>query len=109
MAVINPLKVVVVNWPEGKSEKITVENHPAHPEMGSREVTFSRELYIEQEDYLEDPPKKFFRLFPDGEVRLKGAYIIKCTKLLKTNPARLNISSVLGRYGQPFRYRRRGA
>lgn len=78
MAVLRPLKVVLTNYPEGESEMVTVENHPAHPEMGTREVPFSRELYIEQEDFMMDPPKKFFRLAPGREVRLKDAYIIKC-------------------------------
>ncbi len=83
MAVLNPLKVVLINWPEGKTESIEMENHPEHPGMGSRTVTFGRELYIEREDFMEEPVKKFFRLFPGGEVRLKGAYIIRCDDLLK--------------------------
>lgn len=78
MAVVKPLKIVLENWPEGKTETLEIENHPGHPELGSRQVPFGRELYIEQEDFLENPPKKFFRLFPGGEVRLKGAYIIRC-------------------------------
>lgn len=78
MAVLRPLKVVLTNWPEGQTESLALENHPDHPEMGTRTVAFGRELYIEQEDFMLDPPKKFFRLFPGGEVRLKGAYIIRC-------------------------------
>ncbi|MBQ3079216.1 MAG: glutamine--tRNA ligase/YqeY domain fusion protein [Clostridia bacterium] len=78
MAVLNPIKVTLSNWEEGKIEKITLENHPDHPEMGEREVSFGRRLYIESEDFMLDPPKKFFRLAPGREVRLKGAYIIKC-------------------------------
>ena len=78
MAVIEPLKVVIDNYPEGKTESITVECHPDHPEMGTREVTFSREIYIEQSDFMIDPPKKYFRLYPGNEVRLKGAYFAKC-------------------------------
>ena len=78
MAVIEPLKVVIDNYPEGKTETITVEIHPDHPEMGTREVTFSRELYIEQSDFMIEPPKKYFRLYPGNEVRLKGAYFVKC-------------------------------
>ena len=78
MAVIDPLKVVIDNYPEGKTETITVECHPDHPEMGTREVTFSREIYIEQSDFMIDPPKKYFRLYPGNEVRLKGAYFAKC-------------------------------
>ena len=83
MAVLNPLKVILTNWPEGKTDTLTMENHPDHPEMGTREVTISREIWIEREDFMEDAPKKFFRLKPDGEVRLKGAYIIKCEKVVK--------------------------
>ena len=83
MAVLNPLKVILTNWPEGKVDVLTMENHPDHPEMGSREVTLSREIWIEREDFMEDAPKKFFRLKPDGEVRLKGAYIIKCERAVK--------------------------
>jgi glutaminyl-tRNA synthetase len=83
MAVLNPLKVVLTNWPEGLTDNIEMENHPDHPEMGTRHVTFGRELYIEQEDFMEEPVKKFFRLFPSGEVRLKGAYIIRCDACLK--------------------------
>lgn len=83
MAVLNPLKVVLTNWPEDKTDELEMENHPDVPEMGTRRVTFGRELWIEQEDFMEEPPKKFFRLKPDGEVRLKGAYIIKCDKVVK--------------------------
>jgi glutaminyl-tRNA synthetase len=79
MAVLRPLKVVVENYPEGQAETLMLENHPSRPELGQNEVTFSREIYIEREDFMAEPPKKFFRLRPDGEVRLKGAYIIRCT------------------------------
>ncbi len=79
MAVLDPVKLVVENWPEGKTEEIEMENHPNAPEMGTRKVRFGRELYIEREDFMVDPPKKYFRLQPDGEVRLKSAYIVKCT------------------------------
>ncbi len=79
MAVLKPLKVILTNWPEGKVDTLPMENHPDHPEMGERQVTFGRELWIDREDFLIDPPKKFFRLSPGNEVRLKGAYIIKCT------------------------------
>jgi len=78
MAVLNPLKVIVENYPEGQSETLEVERHPDHPEMGMAQVTFSREIFVEREDFLIDPPKKYFRLFPGNEVRLKGAYFIKC-------------------------------
>ncbi len=83
MAVLNPLKIVLTNWPEGKTEAVEMENHPEHPELGSRQVSFGRELYIEQDDFMEEPVKKFFRLFPGGEVRLKGAYIIRCDEFVK--------------------------
>ncbi len=79
MAVTEPLRLVVENWPEGKTEPITLENHPDRPELGAREVLFGRECYIERQDFMIDPPGKFFRLKPGGEVRLKGAYIVKCT------------------------------
>ncbi len=79
MAVLDPVKLVIENWPDGKTEEIEIENHPNVPEMGTRKVLFGRELYIEREDFMVDPPKKYFRLQPDGEVRLKSAYIVKCT------------------------------
>ncbi len=78
MAVLRPLKVVIDNYPEGQVENIEVECNPERPEMGTRTVKFSRELYIEQEDFMEEPPKKYFRLFPGNEVRLKSAYFVKC-------------------------------
>lgn len=78
MAVINPLLIELSNWEEGKFDELAIENHPAHPEFGERKVPFGKYLYIEQEDFMIDPPRKFFRLRPGGEVRLKGAYIIKC-------------------------------
>ncbi len=78
MAVLEPLKVIIDNYPEGKTEQIDVELHPDHPEAGTRKVTFSRELYIEKSDFMTDPPKKYFRLFPGNEVRLKSAYFAKC-------------------------------
>lgn len=78
MAVLNPLKVIVDNYPEGKTEEIEIENHPNHPEMGTRKVIFGRELFIEKEDFMIDPPRKYFRLFPDNEVRFKSAYFLKC-------------------------------
>ncbi|HPY37005.1 MAG TPA: glutamine--tRNA ligase/YqeY domain fusion protein, partial [Clostridia bacterium] len=85
MAVLEPVKLVIENWPEGHVEEVELENHPNAPEMGMRTLNFSRELYIEREDFMEDPPKKFFRLKPGGEVRLKGAYIIKCTGVEKNS------------------------
>ena len=83
MAVINPVKVVLTNWPEDKIDVLTIENHPDHPEFGTREVKFGRELYIEAEDFMEEPVKKFFRMAPGKEVRLKGAYIVKCEDFVK--------------------------
>ncbi len=78
MAVLNPLKVIITNYPEGKEEEMEVDNNPEDPESGSRKVPFSKELYIERDDFMEDPPKKFFRLGPGRMTRLKSAYIIKC-------------------------------
>ncbi|MCH5286642.1 MAG: glutamine--tRNA ligase/YqeY domain fusion protein [Christensenellaceae bacterium] len=83
MAVLRPLKVVLTNWPEGETKALEIENHPDHPEMGTRTVTFGRELYIEQEDFMEVPAKKYQRMFPGNEVRLKGAYIVKCEDCVK--------------------------
>ncbi len=82
-AVLNPLKVIITNYPDGQVENLDLEINPEDPEMGSRVVPFSKEIYIEQDDFMEDPPKKFFRLGPGREVRLKGAYIIKCKDFKK--------------------------
>jgi len=79
MAVLRPLKVIIENYPEGQTEDIEVELHPNRPELGTRTVRFSRELYIEREDFMLAPPKKYFRLFPGNEVRLKSAYYVTCT------------------------------
>jgi glutaminyl-tRNA synthetase len=89
MAVLNPLKVVITNYPEGKVEEIEAENNPEDPSAGSRLVPFSREIYIEQEDFLETPPPKFFRLAPGTEVRLKNAYIIKCEEVVKDSDGKI--------------------
>ena len=78
MAVLRPLKVVIDNYPEGQSEEFEVELHPEHPDFGTRKVTFSRELYVEQDDFMAEPVKKYFRLFPGNEVRFKSAYFVKC-------------------------------
>jgi len=83
MAVLQPLKVVIVNYPEGQVEEMEALNHPQKPEMGTRKVPFSRELYIEREDFREDPPHKFFRLAPGREVRLRYAYFITCVDVVK--------------------------
>ena len=83
MAVLDPLKVVIDNYPEGKVEFLEAENNPEDAAMGSREIPFSRELYIEREDFMEDPPRKYFRLAPGREVRLKHAYYVKCERIVK--------------------------
>jgi glutaminyl-tRNA synthetase len=83
MGVINPLKVVITNYPEGQVEMLDAENNPENPEMGIRQIPFSREIYIEQDDFMENPPNKYFRLFPGNEVRLKHAYFIKCEEVMK--------------------------
>ncbi|MBT3371751.1 MAG: glutamine--tRNA ligase/YqeY domain fusion protein [Rhodospirillaceae bacterium] len=83
MAVLRPLKVVIENYPEGESEMLVAQNHPGNAEMGSREVPFSRELYVERDDFMEDPPRKFFRLGPGREVRLRYAYFITCNEAIK--------------------------
>ena len=83
MAVLNPVKVVITNYPEGQTETVEMENNPEDPSAGTHQMPFSREIYIERDDFMENPPKKFFRLAPDAEVRLKGAYIVKCTGVKK--------------------------
>lgn len=83
MAVLRPLKVIIDNYPESETEWFDVENNPESPEMGTRKVPFTRELYIEQDDFMENPPSKFFRLAPGREVRLKNAYFIKCKSFVK--------------------------
>ncbi len=79
MAVLDPVKLVITNYPEGKVEYLTAQNNPENKEMGTRLIPFSRELYIEREDFMIDPPKKYFRLYPGNEVRLMNAYFVKCT------------------------------
>jgi glutaminyl-tRNA synthetase len=83
MAVLNPVKVVIDNFPEGRVEEMEAVNNPEDETKGKRLVPFSREIFIEREDFMEEPPKKFFRLFPGGEVRLRSAYIIKCESIVK--------------------------
>lgn len=83
MAVLRPLKLVLTNYPEGQSEEMEVANHPDNTSLGSRRLPFSREIYIEREDFMEDPPKKFFRLAPGREVRLRNAYLVTCTEAIK--------------------------
>lgn len=83
MAVLDPVKVVIDNYPDGQTETLEIERHPDHPEMGKSRVTFSKEIYIERADFMEKPPKKYFRMFPGNEVRLKGAYFLTCTSVDK--------------------------
>jgi glutaminyl-tRNA synthetase len=83
MAVLRPLKVVITNYPPEQEEELEIDNHPKNPEMGKRRVRFCREIYIEQDDFLEEPSKKFFRLAPGREVRLRAAYLITCDKVVK--------------------------
>ncbi|MBG9787793.1 glutamine--tRNA ligase/YqeY domain fusion protein [Brevibacillus laterosporus] len=83
MGVVKPLKVVITNYPEGQVEWLEAEINPENPEMGSRLIPFTREIYVEQDDFMENPPSKYFRLFPGNEVRLKHAYFIKCNEVIK--------------------------
>jgi glutaminyl-tRNA synthetase len=83
MGVLRPLKIVITNYPEGEVEWLDAEINPENPEMGTRKIPFSREIYVEQDDFMENPPAKYFRLFPGNEVRLKHAYFIKCEEVIK--------------------------
>ena len=96
MAVLNPVKLVIDNYPEGQVEMLDVPNNLENPELGDRKVPFGRELYIEREDFMEEPPKKYFRMFPGNEVRLMGAYFVKCTGCEKDADG--NITVVHGAY-----------
>ena len=96
MTVLNPIKLIITNYPEGQSETFTVENNPNRPEDGEREITFTRECYIEAEDFMEVPAKKYFRLYPGNEVRLKSAYVVKCTGCKKDENG--NIIEVYAEY-----------
>lgn len=96
MAVLNPVKLVIDNYPEGQVEMLDVPNNLENPELGDRKVPFGRELYIEREDFMEEPPKKYFRMFPGNEVRLMGAYFVKCTGCEKDADG--NITVVHGTY-----------
>jgi glutaminyl-tRNA synthetase len=89
MVVFDPLKVVITNYPQGKSEILSGENNPEDPDSGNREIPFSSELYIEQDDFMENPPKKYFRLAPGEMVRLKSAYIIKCEEVIKDSAGKV--------------------
>lgn len=83
LGVLDPLKVIITNYPEGQTEELEAKNHPQHPEMGTRKIPFSRELYIERSDFMENAPKKFFRLSEGREVRFRYAYLITCNKVIK--------------------------
>ncbi len=96
MAVLDPVKLVITNYPEGKTEEFEIENHPQNPDMGTRTVTFSRELYIESTDFMEEPFKKYQRLYPGNEVRIKSAYIVKCTGCKKDDDG--NVVEVYAEY-----------
>jgi len=89
MAVLKPLKVVIINYPDDKTEELEAVNNPEDETMGKRVVPFSKEIFIEQNDFMEDPPKKFFRLSPGNEVRLRYAYIIKCEEVIKDNDGKI--------------------
>ncbi len=96
MAVIRPLKVVIENYPDDQEEWVTAKNHPQNPDYGTREIPFSKEIYIERDDFMEDAPKKFFRLSPGREVRLRFAYYITCKKVIRN--AEGNIESLVCTY-----------
>lgn len=96
MAVLDPLKLVITNYPDGQVEMMDLENNPENPELGTRRVPFTKELYIEREDFMEEPVKKFFRLAPGKEVRLKGAYFVTCTDFVKDEDG--NVIEVLCTY-----------
>ena len=96
MAILNPVKLVIDNYPEGQVEMLDVPNNLENPDLGDRKVPFGRELYIEREDFMEEPPKKYFRMFPGNEVRLMGAYFVKCTGCEKDADG--NITVVHGTY-----------
>ena len=91
MGVIDPVKVIIDNYPEDMTEEFEIENNPDNPDAGTRKVTFSRELYVERDDFMEEPPKKYFRLFPGNEVRFKGAYFIKCVGFEKDDEGNVTV------------------
>ncbi|MEG1578540.1 MAG: glutamate--tRNA ligase family protein, partial [Oscillospiraceae bacterium] len=96
MAVLHPVKLTITNYPEGQSEEFAVENNPNNPEDGTRPVSFSKHLYIEADDFMEEPAHKYFRMFPGNEVRLKGAFVAKCTGCVKDDAG--NVIEVLAEY-----------
>ena len=85
----DPVKVVLTNFPAGQAEQLPAANHPERPELGTRQLPFGREIWIERDDFMEEPPKKFFRLRPGGEVRLRFAYIIRCDEVVKDAAGRI--------------------
>ncbi len=91
MGVLDPVKLVIDNYPEGQTEEFSIDNNPDREGAGSRKVTFSRELYVERDDFMEEPPRKYFRLFPGNEVRLKGAYFVRCTGCEKDADGRVSV------------------
>lgn len=101
MTVMDPVKLIITNYPEDKSEEFSIENNPNKPEDGERTITFSRELWIEREDFMEEPEKKYFRLFPGNEVRLKSTYVVKCTGCKKDEDG--NIVEVYAEYDENSR------
>ena len=107
MAVLRPLKVVLTNYPEGQTETMAVVNNPEDAAAGTREVPFSRELYIERDDFMEDPPKKFFRLAPGREVRLRNAYLVTCREVVKDASGDDRRAALHLRSGHPRRRRAR--
>ena len=96
MAVLHPVKLRITNYPEGQSETFAVENNPEDENAGTRDVTFSNELWIEADDFMEEPPKKYNRLYPGNEVRIKGAYIVRCTGCVRDADG--NVTEVLCEY-----------
>ena len=107
MAVLRPLKVVITNYPEGQVEQLEAANHPQNAAMGTRQVPFAREIYIEADDFMEDAPKKFFRLAPGREVRLRYAYFITCTEVVKDAAGNITELRCTLRPGHPRRQRPR--
>lgn len=91
MAILDPVKLVIDNYPEGQTEELELPNNLENPELGVRRIPFSKELYIEREDFMEEPPKKYFRLFPGNEVRLMGAYFVTCTGFEKDEDGKVTV------------------
>ena len=106
-AVLDPLKVVIENYPEGQTEEMEVANNPEDPSAGTRQVAFGRELWIERDDFMEEPPPKFFRLAPGREVRLRSAYFVTCTEVVKDAVGDGRRAALHLRPGDPRRRRAR--